>query len=173
MNYLDFKHNNNQDTRLIIYSGLIWLNLYYFTSSNLKNKQTMRKLMLIAAFAIIGFATSFAQPGGGQRLSPEDRLKRDLDVLTKELSLTPEQVTKVTPILKETQDKISESFQKMRESGNMDRDQMNAERAKLNATQDQKLTAILTADQVKKLVDLRKKQEDERKQRMQGGGGPR
>ena len=129
--------------------------------------------MLIAMFAIIGFATSFAQPGGGNRLSPEERLKRDVDQLTKELSLTPEQVTKVTPILKETQDKISESFQKMRESGNMDREQMNAERAKLNTAQDQKLTAVLTADQAKKLADLRKKQEEERAQRMQGGGGQR
>lgn len=151
----------------------LWLNLYHFTLSNYKNKQTMRKLMLIAAFAIIGFATSYAQPGGGNRLSPEERLKRDVDQLTKELSLTPEQVTKVTPMLKETQDKISESFQKMRESGNMDREQMNAERAKLNTAQDQKLTAVLTADQAKKLADLRKKQEEERAQRMQGGGGQR
>jgi hypothetical protein len=126
----------------------------------------MKKLMLVALLAIIGFATSFAQPGG--RLSPEERLKRDVDTLTKVLTLTPDQVTKVIPILKETQAKQTEMFTKMRESGSMDRDKMNAERAKLTAEQDLKLGEVLTADQVKKLVDFRKRQEEERKNRPQG-----
>jgi len=126
----------------------------------------MKKLLLIVFVAVLTVGSSCAQPGG-QR-DPAARLKHELDGLTTELSLTKEQVAKVTPIVTEAQKKQSEAFAKMREEGGeMDRDKMMAEFTKSRAETDKALKAVLTAEQGVKLDAYRKKQAEERAKMMQ------
>ena len=125
----------------------------------------MKKLLLVVFVAILALGSSFAQQG--QR-DPAARLQRELNVLTTELGLSKDQVTKVTPIVTEAQKKQSEAFAKMREAGGeMDRAKMGEERAKMTAETDKKLKAVITAEQGVKLDAYRKKQAEERAKRMQ------
>jgi protein CpxP len=124
----------------------------------------MKKLVMLVLVAVMAAGTCFAQMGG----TPEERLKRELDGLTTALSLTPDQVAKVTPIVTEAQKARSEMFQKMRDSGGqMDREKMMAEGQKMQADTDAKLKAVITAEQGTKLDAFRKKQAEERAARMQ------
>jgi Spy/CpxP family protein refolding chaperone len=124
----------------------------------------MKKLLLVVFVVIIAMGSGFSQPGGGD---PAARLQRELDGLTTELGLTKDQLAKVTPILTEAQKKQSEAFAKMREGGDMDRDKMREERTKMMAETDKALKAVLTPAQGVKLDAYRKKQAEERAQRMQ------
>jgi len=123
----------------------------------------MKKIGLVLFIAVLAMSSSFAQMG-----DPAARLQRELDGLTTELSLSKEQVEKVTPIVTDAQKKQSEAFAKMREDGNMDRDKMREERTKMQAETDKLLKAVLTPEQGVKLDAYRKKQAEERAKRMQG-----
>ena len=83
------------------------------------------------------------------------------------LSLTPDQVTKITPILKEAQEKQAEAFRKMREEGNFDREKMRADREKAQAETDAKIKPFLKADQITKLAEFHKQQAERMRERMQ------
>ncbi len=125
----------------------------------------MKKLVLVIFVAIFALGSGFAQPGGGD---PAARLQRELDGLTNALGLSKDEVAKITPIVTEAQKKQSEAFAKMREAGGeMDRDKMREERTKMQAETDKKLKEVLTAEQGVKLDAYRKKQAEERAQRMQ------
>jgi len=126
----------------------------------------MKKLLLVVFVAILAMGSGFAQPQG-QR-DPAARLQREIDELTTELTLTKDQVAKVTPIVTEAQKKQSDAFAKMREEGaQVDRAKMGEERAKMAAETDKKLKAVITAAQGAKLDAFRKKQAEERAKRMQ------
>lgn len=126
----------------------------------------MKKLLVFVLVAILAIGSSFAQPGGGD---PAARLQREIEGLTTALSLSKEDVAKITPIVTEAQKKQSEAFAKMREAGGeMDRDKMRAERTKMTAETDKLLKAVLTAEQGVKLDAYRKQQAEERAKRMQG-----
>ncbi len=119
----------------------------------------MKKLSLFVFIVIIAMGTAFAQPGGGD---PAANLQKEIDNLTKELSLTKDQVAKITPILTEARQKQADAVAKMRESGNVDRDKMREERMKMLADTDKQLKAVLTPEQGVKLDAYRKKQAEER-----------
>jgi hypothetical protein len=124
----------------------------------------MKKLVMLVLVAMMAAGTCFAQRGG----TPEERLKAEIDGLTTALTLTPDQVAKVTPIVTEAQKARSEMFQTMRDSGGqMDREKMMAEGQKMQANTDAKLKAVITAEQGTKLDAFRKKQAEERAARMQ------
>lgn len=115
----------------------------------------MKKILVFALMVVLGLSSAFAQRGG----TPEERLQRSVDQLKEALALTPDQVTKITPILKDAQEKQSAAFAKMREAGGqMDREKMMADRKKMTEETDAKIKPILKADQVAKLADYRKKQ---------------
>jgi hypothetical protein len=124
----------------------------------------MKKLFVFVLVAVLAIGSSFAQPGG----DPAARLQREIDGLTTALSLSKDDVTKITPIVTEAQKKQSEAFAKMRESGNMDRDKMREEMTKMRAETDKALKAVLTPAQAEKLDAYRKQQAEERAKRMQG-----
>ena len=126
----------------------------------------MKKLFLIVLVAVMALGSAIAQPN----FDPAKRLQKEIDDLTTELSLTKDQVSKVTPIVTEAQKAQSEAFAKMRESGNMDREKMREERTNMMAETDKKLKAVLTAEQGVKLDAFRKKQAEERAKRMQQRG---
>lgn len=122
----------------------------------------MKKLVLFV-FVVLFVASA----GIAQQRDPAARLQREIDGLTTALSLTKDQVAKVTPIVKEAQEKRGEVFQKMRDSGSMDRDKMREEMTKMQADTDKKLKAVLTPEQGEKLDAYRKQQAEERAKRMQ------
>lgn len=124
----------------------------------------MKKLLMAVLIALLAIGSSYAQPGG----NPEERLKKEIDGLTKALSLTKDQVEKVTPIVAAGQKKQSELYAKMREGGGeVDRDKMHSEMMNLQTETDKELKAVLTAEQGPKLDAYRKQQADERAKRMQ------
>ena len=123
----------------------------------------MKKVFLFALVAVLAIGSCFAQ----QR-DPAARLQRDIEGITAALSLTPEEVAKITPILTEAQKTQLEAFAKMRESGDMDRDKMREEIVKLRTESYKKLKEFLTPEQGVKLDDYRKQQAEERARRMQG-----
>lgn len=122
----------------------------------------MKKIVLVSIVAFL-----FATTGIAQQRDPAARLQQEIDGLTTALSLTQDQVAKITPIVKEAQEKRREVFQKMRDSGTFDRDKMRDEMNKMTADTDKKLKAVLTSEQAEKLDAYRKKQAEERTQRMQ------
>jgi len=124
----------------------------------------MKKIALVLFVAVMAMSSVFAQPGG----DPAARLQREIEGLTTELGLSKDQVTKITPIVTEAQNKQREEFTKMRESGSFDRDKMMELRNKMQAETDKQLKAILTPEQGIKLDAYRKKQAEERAKRMQG-----
>lgn len=123
----------------------------------------MKKLLVLALVAILAIGTGVAQ----QR-DPAARLQREIEGLTTALSLSKEDVAKITPIVTEGQKKQSEAFAKMRESGDMDRDKMREAMTTLRAETDKQLKAVLTPEQGVKLDAYRKQQAEERAKRMQG-----
>ena len=125
----------------------------------------MKKLVLVIFITLFVAAASMAQ----QR-DPAARLQSEIDGLTTALSLTKDQVAKITPIVKEAQEKRRDEFQKMRDSGNMDRDKMRETMTKMMADTDKQLKAVLTPEQGEKLDAYRKKQAEERAKRMQERG---
>ncbi|MGE5394821.1 MAG: hypothetical protein ACM3P1_08750 [Candidatus Saccharibacteria bacterium] len=123
----------------------------------------MKKLIVLALVAILSIGTGVAQ----QR-DPAARLQREIEGLTTALSLSKEDVAKITPIVTEGQKKQSEAFAKMRESGDMDRTKMREQMTTLRTETDKQLKAVLTPEQGVKLDAYRKQQAEERAKRMQG-----
>lgn len=124
----------------------------------------MKKIIVFALMVMLGLSSVYAQRGG----DPAQRLQREVDGLTTALALTPDQVTKVTAIVKDAQEKQSAAFAKMREAGGqMDREKMMADRKKSQEETDAKIKTILKGDQASKLDAYRKKQAEERAARQQ------
>ena len=125
----------------------------------------MKKLLLVVFVALFAMSSSYAQQG-----DPAARLQKEIDGLTTALSLSKDEVAKITPIVTEAQKKQSEAFAKMRESGNVDRDKMREERTKMTAETDKLLKAVLTPEQGVKLDAYRKQQAEDRAKRMKQQG---
>ena len=112
----------------------------------------MKKIMMICLFLLGVSAVSFAQ--GRQRMSTADRVK----AMKESLKLSDEQVTKITAIY----DAQTKSMDSLRNAGG-DRAAM---RPMMQATND-KVKAVLTPEQAAAF----QKEMDERRARMQNGGG--
>ena len=138
----------------------------------------MKKSILMMATAIMfSIASVSAQNQGqqgqqGPKMSPSERTKARVETMTKELSLTADQKTKVSALFA----KSSAENQKKRESmKNMSREEMmkamTAAQDKTNA----EMKKILKADQYTKYIENQKKELKERAARrgqgMRGQGG--
>ena len=114
----------------------------------------MKKLLLLVLVAILAIGTSFAQKGESRAA----KLQKEIDGLTTELGLSKDQVTKVTPIIEESQKKQSAANKKLREGGaQVDRAKMKEEKAKLTAETDKLLKTVLSVEQAVKLEAYRNK----------------
>jgi protein CpxP len=111
----------------------------------------MKKMMMICLFLVGITAVSYAQ---GRRMSTEDRVKQ----LKTDLKLTDDQTAKITAVY----DAQTKSIDSLRNAGG-DR---SAFRPIMQATTD-KVKAILTPEQAAAF----QKTMDERRARMQNGGG--
>ena len=119
----------------------------------------MKKLLLVCCFLIGITAVSRAQGGGGMRMSPEDRAKQ----LQTQLKLTDDQTAKITAIYKASAAKRDS----IRTASNGDRQAMMQAMMPLMKDTNEKIKAVLTADQ----ATAYDKMVQERMQRMQQGGG--
>jgi Spy/CpxP family protein refolding chaperone len=118
----------------------------------------MKKLLLMCCI-LLGFTAISRAQGGGMRMSPEDRAKQ----LQTQLKLTDDQTAKVTTIYK-TQATRMDSI---RTAANGDRSAMRQAMMPLIKDTNDKIKAILTADQAAEYD----KMVQERMNRMRQGGG--
>ena len=107
----------------------------------------MKKLLIsmIALLLLIG-GTVCAQNQGGQRRTPEERLKMQVDAVKAALTLTDDQTTKVTAILAATA-KRTDSLRQANQGG--DRTAMMGLMKPISDARDAKIKAVLTPDQAK------------------------
>ena len=107
----------------------------------------MKKLLLsmIALLLLIG-GTVCAQNPGGQRRTPEERLKMQVDAVKAALVLTDEQTAKVTVILASTA-KQTDSIRTANQGG--DRTAMMGLMKPFTDARDAKIKVILTPEQAK------------------------
>lgn len=117
----------------------------------------MKKLLLMCCI-LLGF-TAVSRAQGGMRMSPEDRAKQ----LQTQLKLTDDQTAKVTAIYKTQAAKMDS----IRTAANGDRSAMRQAMMPLIKDTNDKVKAILTAEQAAEYD----KMVQERMNRMRQGGG--
>jgi hypothetical protein len=113
----------------------------------------MKKHLLLMMFAVSALVGSiYAQGGGGQRMTAEERTKLVMEKMAV-LNLEADAKTKTEVIIGDFYKAQQKAMEEMRASGTMDRDAMMAKRKTLTEERDAKLQAVLTADQLKKWKD--------------------
>ena len=118
---------------------------------------------LIVAFAILVSTLSFAQPGGREKLTPEQNVEKRLKEMTNDLNLSEKQQTQIKSILEEQSKKreaMKEEMKASREKGVKPTDEEKAEMKKKMIDEQleikTKMKTILNEDQLKKLREIRK-----------------
>ena len=119
----------------------------------------MRKFLLMCCL-FLGIAAVSRAQGGGMRMSPEDRAK----AMQTQLKLTDDQTAQITTILKAQQVKMDS----VRTAANGDRDAMRSGMMPIRTATNDKIKAVLTADQA---AAYDKWMADQRAARQNGGGG--
>lgn len=118
------------------------------------------KKSLILGVVLLFSCLSLVQGQGPQQRDPEQRAKTTVERLKSELILTGQQEKDVAPIYTEYYTAMRKLFEAGRPSPE--------DRQKLTAERNEKLSKILTAEQMQKLAEI---EERMRQQRRQGGGG--
>jgi periplasmic protein CpxP/Spy len=130
----------------------------------------MKKFGLLMTALLFAVVLVNAQPGqggqGGQRMSAEDRAKRQVEQLTTTLGLNKDQATKVEAVILKYSKQQSELFQSMGQGG--DRDAMRTKMTAMRESQTKEIKAVLTKDQADKYDKYLQEQQSRR-----GQGGPR
>ncbi len=110
----------------------------------------------------LGIGMASAQPGNRD---PEARIQqREIEGLTEGIYLYQKtRWQKLNRFLNQLRKNKSKLFAEMRDSGDMDREKMRETMTKMRTEQDEKIKAVLTEDQVKKLVKYREEQAEQRR----------
>ena len=138
----------------------------------------MRKtLCTIALTGLLGLGmTAFAQDqstatttpppmhGRGQMMNPDKQLEH----LTKTLSLTSDQQTQIKPILESQQ----QQMMALHQDSSLSRDDKMAKAKSLHADTTSKIEGVLTPDQKQKYEAMQAKMQEHMQERMQGGAAP-
>ncbi len=117
--------------------------------------------------AVISITTVNAQGGGGQRMTPEERIKFTIEKMAP-LNLDAATKAKSDAIITDYINAQQKAMDEIRASGG-DRDAMMAKRKELADARDAKLKAIFTEAQMKQWKD--EIEPSLRPQRPAGGGG--
>lgn len=117
--------------------------------------------------AVISITTVNAQGGGGQRMTPEERIKFTIEKMAP-LNLDAATKAKSDAIITDYINAQQKAMDELRASGG-DRDAMMAKRKELADARDAKLKAIFTEAQMKQWKD--EIEPSLRPQRPAGGGG--
>lgn len=116
-------------------------------------KTSLRVLAAVAALAIA--TPAFAQggpPGGGQQMSPQERMARQKEMLFQGITLSAAQSAKADTIMMQGMQKQMEAMQAAR-SGGGDRAAMMEQMQKMNTERNEALKGILTSDADKAKFD--------------------
>ena len=125
----------------------------------------MKIKIVLAAMMMFAFALgSFAQGGGGQRRTAEERTKRAVDTITTVFKLDQAQQAQAQTAFMD----YNKSMDKLREAMQGGTAPDRSEFEKLINERDEKLKKFLSADQFKKFKD---EIEPAMRPRRQGGGG--
>ena len=111
-----------------------------------------KQIALLLTTALLSFTAVYAQGGGGQRQTPEERMKATMEKLAP-LNLDADATKKTQAIFAEYNTTWQKTMEEMRASGSIDRDAMMAKRKEQLDVRDVKLKAIFSADQMKKWKD--------------------
>jgi Spy/CpxP family protein refolding chaperone len=120
----------------------------------------------VVGLAAVGALVTPAQAQQRQRqrgMDPEQRM----EMLKHELELTEDQVTAVETIFAEQDERRREIFESRSEDRRAMSEQMREQMRALRGEMDRELAEVLTAEQMKKLQELR---EQMRQEYRQGGG---
>jgi hypothetical protein len=129
----------------------------------------MKKQLVLTAFAALLSITAVkAQGGGGQRMSPEERIKFIIEKMAP-LNLDAATKTKADVIITDYVNGQQKATDEVRAAGG-DRDAMMAKRKEFADARDGKLKAIFTEAQMKQWKD--EIEPSLRPQRPAGGGAP-
>jgi len=121
------------------------------------NFKIVSKKIILVVLLVIGFS-SFAQQGQWQNMSPEQRSQAQLERLTTELKLDAQQQEQIKPILAEQTAKL-QAMRDQRMANNAkeltseERKAQMQKRTEERTATDNKLKAILTPEQFKKMKD--------------------
>ena len=124
-------------------------------------------LLLIASFALS--VISYAQPGGGNRMTIEERVARIHNKLDSAFKLEASKMTSLDTALTVLYKAQDAKRQELMAGGMPDRETFMAEMKKYTDAQDEILKAVLNKDQYETWKE--KIQPSMRPQRPQGGGG--
>lgn len=125
-----------------------------------------QRIILMLAFLLAMNISVFAQQGGGQRRSVEERVKATIERLTTELSLNKDQQTKLDSVFTNSYKQMEKMRADAQASGNRpDREVFQ----KMSTERDEKVKGILTEDQFKKYKEAQEKMRQNGGSR--GGGG--
>jgi len=134
---------------------------------------------VFVAFAILVSTLSFAQPGGREKLTPEQHVEKRLKEMTSDLSLTDKQQSEIKTILLEQSKKREAKRAEMksnREKGEKLSDEQKAEMKKGMIDEQlemkTKLKKILSEEQLKKLKEVQKEKRAEMGERKGTGKKP-
>lgn len=118
---------------------------------------------LIVAFVILVSTLSFAQPGGREKLTPEQNVEKKLKEMTNDLNLSEKQQIQIKSILVEQSKKreaMKAEMKSSREKGVKPSDEEKAEMKKKIIDEQlemkTKMKSILNEDQLKKMKEIRK-----------------
>jgi periplasmic protein CpxP/Spy len=110
-----------------------------------------KQLVLMAFAAMFSITTANAQGGGGQRMTPEERIKFTIEKMAP-LNLDAATKTKADAIITDYVTGQQKAMDEVRASGG-DREAMMAKRKEFSDARDVKLKAILTEAQYKQWKD--------------------
>jgi len=128
----------------------------------------MKKLLMICGllFSVITFANAQDGQGQGGRRggTPEERAKRQTEMLAEKLKLSDDQKAKVNAIYLEQ----GAAMRKMRDSLGNDREAWRGAMVKANAANEAKITAVLTDDQKKAFKAWTEERREAMRKRAEG-----
>ena len=129
----------------------------------------MKKLLIICGllFSVVTFANAQDGQGQGRRGgTPEERAKRQTEMLSEKLTLTADQKAKVQAIYLEQGPRM----RKLRDSLGDDRTAFRAAMVKANEQNEAKIAAVLTDDQKKAFTAWVKERNEAMRKRMEANG---
>ncbi len=125
----------------------------------------MKKQFVLMAFAVMVAVSVNAQGGGGQRMSPEERIKFTIEKMAP-LNLDAATKTKSDAIITDFINDQQKAMEEIRANGG-DREAMMAKRKEIADARDAKLKLIFTEAQMKQWKD---EIEPSMRPQRQGGG---
>ncbi|WP_461790524.1 hypothetical protein [Pedobacter sp.] len=127
----------------------------------------MRKLLFTLAFAVLGITASYAQKNDRAKLSPEEKAEKIATAMQTKLSLNDDQKSKIKQI---ELDRIKQQGELRKTDATAMKGKFEERKAAMKA-HDEKINAVLTADQQKTYAASKEEMKGKLKERMRDRKG--